>query len=123
MEDDDFEKYLERIEEIYEIECLADDGIPAHLYNPEYREEKLKQILEEIENNAYEKAIEDFNDLADGKICKRGNLMRRLIMFKAVDCPISKDAISIEVCVDCKYKGAIERTNWQMWCKYSEGED
>jgi len=48
--------------------------------------------------------------------------MRRLIMFKAVDCPISKNAISIKVCADCKYKGVIEGTNWQMWCKYPEGE-
>jgi endoglucanase Acf2 len=52
MEEEEFEKYFERIEEIYDIECLADDGIPAHLYNPEYREEKIKEILEEIiENN------------------------------------------------------------------------
>ena len=33
--------------------------------------------------------------------------MRKLVMFKAVDCPISKNAISIEVCSYCVYKGAI----------------
>jgi hypothetical protein len=110
MEEDVFEKDFERIYKAFQW-----------LHNDKVKSE-LKQILEEIENNAYEKAIKDFNDLADGKICKRGDLMRRLTMFKAVDCPISKDAISIEVCVDCKYKGAIERTNWQMWCKYPEGE-
>jgi len=56
MNDKEFEAYLKRIEEIYDIESLADDGIPAHLYNPEYREEKIKQILEEIESNAIKKA-------------------------------------------------------------------
>jgi hypothetical protein len=63
MEDEVFEKDFERIYKAFQW-----------LHNDKVKSE-LKQILEEIENNAYEKAIKDFNDLADGKICKRGDLM------------------------------------------------
>ena len=55
MEDEVFEDFLERIDMVYK-------------YQYDIRKTQMKRILEEIESNAYEKAIKDFNDLADGKI-------------------------------------------------------
>jgi hypothetical protein len=54
MKDEEFETVFEKIEEIYELECLAEDGIPAHLYNPEYRESEMRKILEEIYQKGYD---------------------------------------------------------------------
>jgi hypothetical protein len=49
MEDEVFEKYLKRIEETYRVIC--DDWFSYNLDKDE-RKEKLKQILEEIEEKA-----------------------------------------------------------------------
>jgi len=49
--------------------------------------------------------------------------MKKLDMFKAVECPISGMIVAVNFCECCAYKVSIERTNWQMWCKYPEGGD
>jgi len=43
-------------------------------------------------------------------------------MFKAVECPISQTIVAVNFCDVCGWKGEIERTNWQMWCKYPQPE-
>lgn len=50
MEDEEFEKYFERIEELYKIGKLCENPtISIHIVHSKIRKSKLKQILEEIE--------------------------------------------------------------------------
>jgi hypothetical protein len=57
MEDEEFEKYFEIIQE--DIFRAIGDGYYS-IDNEEIRKEKLKQILEEIERNGYDKGAEAF---------------------------------------------------------------
>jgi len=50
MNDEEFEKYLERIEELYKIGKLCENPtISIHIVHSKIRKQKIKQILEEIE--------------------------------------------------------------------------
>lgn len=56
MNDGEFEKYLERIEELYKIGKLCENPtISIHIVHSKIRKEKLKEILEEI----YQKGKDD----------------------------------------------------------------
>lgn len=55
MKDEEFEKYLERIEELYKIGKLCENPtISIHIVHSKIRKQKLKEILEEIYNKGYE---------------------------------------------------------------------
>ena len=53
MNDEEFEKYFER------IDCIFDSWFVS---TPQERKDKLKQILEEIENNAKGKVLHQVFD-------------------------------------------------------------
>ena len=55
MEDEVFEKVFERIEDVFELGTSFDGNelvIDDYLLTEDERKQKLRQILEEIENNA-----------------------------------------------------------------------
>ena len=50
MNDEEFEKYFERIDEVYKIGKLCENPtISIHIVHSKIRKQKIKQILEEIE--------------------------------------------------------------------------
>ena len=65
MVDEEFEKMFNKLADKFEDYLYFLSMGMCH-----YKDTKhgIKLILEEIELNAYEKAIQDFNDLANGKI-------------------------------------------------------
>lgn len=71
MNYDEFNEYFERLSIQFNRHKKA-----FEMQNNEVAKKhkvEVRKILEEIEGNAYEKAIQDFNDLADGKISIQGD--------------------------------------------------
>lgn len=63
MEDGEFEKYFERIEDVFELGTSFDGNelvIDDYLLTEDERKQKIKQILEEIYQKAYDDCYEDF---------------------------------------------------------------
>lgn len=65
---DDYEKYYSKLKDVYlKLHKAYDHNLTFEEYE-ETIKIQIKEILEEIWQDGYEKAIEDFNDLANGKL-------------------------------------------------------
>lgn len=64
MEDEVFEKYWSRIEELYKIGKLCENPtISIHIVHSKIRKQKLKEILEEIEKKGKDDKFKDIGYL------------------------------------------------------------